>query len=234
MTGRLVLSPLTRRQQSGCGEVGYSLRRMRLVTGLVLAAVVAAGSLGCGSDDPSPVRTRPLSGEEIARYESGSPERAFIEWWRDVQFNNDRGIAERYADSAHVGKKEIATQVPQIQDFFSGIPSIDEVERSGDMATVYALVIGGTGTANKPEPVAVRLQLAGATWQLADNDLIEGIITTSARAQARARAEGNAAPTGTTESGQGQGPANNKPENGGKTNPEPPASGGSPAPAGAP
>lgn len=142
---------------------------------IAVALLVAAGLLvaGCGDDASAPIPDRPLTSDEIARYEAGSPERAVAEWWRDVQFNNARGVASRYAPGADVAPEILQNQISRSETFFSGKPRVDAVERVGDRATVYVLVLGGTGRGGRPEAVPLRLKMVDGEWKIADNELLE-------------------------------------------------------------
>lgn len=141
---------------------------------ILLVALVVPVATGCGRDaggGPPPVRV--LTAESVSRYQQGSPERAAIEWWRDVQYGNVGGLPDRYAPGAEVTSEELSEQLPRVRPFFESTPRVDSVVERGDRATVYLLALPERGR-RQVEGVTVRLtKRAGEPWLLADNLLLE-------------------------------------------------------------
>jgi hypothetical protein len=155
-----------------------------------VAAISAIAFLGgCSeedSDEPSGPRT--ISEKEIDEADRGSPERATLEWWREVQFQNAGGAAERYAAEADVDVEGLNRQVSVAQSSFAGVPEVVDVTREGDLATVY-LTIAPPSSDAPPRNVSVNLVEVDGQWLLRDNLLMEQAVARVARAQAAAAAE---------------------------------------------
>lgn len=152
---------------------------------VVLGIAFAIGfSIANEDGDAGGSTSRALTADDLARYASGSPEREVIEWWRDIQFGNPGRVETHYASEADTSVEELEFQLTQQGTFFEGVPRVDDVDRSGDVATVYMLVVGSPGGGGSPEPVAVRLVREGTEWKLVDNHLLEELV--SQREQARA------------------------------------------------
>lgn len=153
---------------------------------LIAAALLA----GCGSDDDSdePSGPRTISTDAIAQEQKGTPERATLEWWREVQFQNAAGAAERYASGAKVDAEDLNRQVAVAQSSFAGVPEVVDVTRDGDLATVY-LTISPPGSDAPPRNLSVNLVEGDGEWLLRDNLLMEQAVARVARAQAAAAAD---------------------------------------------
>jgi hypothetical protein len=160
-------------------------RRVRplLATGFVAVVLVA----GCGFDDDPDEASGPrtISTDEIAAADKGTPERAALEWWREVQFQNAAGAAERYSPEAKVKTADLNRQVAVAQSSFVGVPEVVDVSRDGDLATVY-LTIAPPGSDAPPRNLSLNLVESDGEWLLRDNLLMEQAVARVARAQAAA------------------------------------------------
>jgi hypothetical protein len=113
-----------------------------------------------------------LTSESVDRYRRGSPEREVIEWWRDVQYGNADGVAERYDLSAQVSVDEIQGQLTATRQTFESIPRVDAVTDEGNVSTVY-LIAFPFRRPNDTNAYSLRLRRQGRQWKLTDNSLLE-------------------------------------------------------------
>jgi hypothetical protein len=133
---------------------------------LVVALLLTLGLAACGdsSDSPDSSSTAPnnvLSRAEVEKQPAGSVERAFLEYWSDLQYQSWAEVAAYYepdfrdsvGTAAIIGGKKInGSSYPQLK------PEIVHVRDNGDSATInYSLqFIDGTN------------ELASITWRKRD------------------------------------------------------------------
>ena len=133
---------------------------------LVVALLLVLGLAACGdsSDSPASSSTAPnnvLSRVEVEKQPAGSVERAFLEYWSDLQYQSWAEVAAYYepdfrdsvGTAAIIGGKKInGSSYPQLK------PEIVRVRDNGDSATInYSLqFIDGTK------------ELASITWRKRD------------------------------------------------------------------
>lgn len=138
---------------------------------LALVSVLALGLAACGSssDPPAASATAPnnvISQSEADEQPAGSVERAFLEYWSDLQYQSWAEVAAYYEpalrDSVGTaaiigGKKVNGSSYPQLK------PAIVKVRDNGDFTTInYSLVfIDGT-----KELSSVTWRKDDGSWQL--------------------------------------------------------------------
>jgi len=161
------------------------MKRAALLT--LLVSLVVPIVAGCGNSGGGAPRPQALTADGVSRYRQGSPERAAIEWWRDVQYANVGDLPGRYAPEVKVTGEDLQEQLPPVRPFFESTPRVDSVVERGDTATVYVLAFPQRG-GRQVEAVAVRLKKrSGEGWELADNLLIEQLRRDSASRRAASR-----------------------------------------------
>ncbi|HEY8467821.1 MAG TPA: hypothetical protein VIL04_13575 [Solirubrobacterales bacterium] len=150
-------------------------------------SLVAATLLGCDGDEErsgTNEAQRTLSRDDLRRYPPGSPERAALEWWRDLQFQNAGGAHERYAEDAAPPLEDLARQVSIAASSFVGIPEIVDVSKDGELATVY-MQISPPGSSAPPRNLSVNLVEDDGEWLIRDNLLVEQAVNRVARIRAQ-------------------------------------------------
>lgn len=138
---------------------------------LVIALLLALSLAACGnsSDSPAPSSTAPnnvLSRAEVEEQPAGSVERAFLEYWSDLQYQSWAEVAAYYepdfreaiGTAAIIGGKKInGSSYPQLK------PEIVRVSDNGDFATInYSLqFIDGS-----KELASITWRRDGGSWQI--------------------------------------------------------------------
>jgi len=157
--------------------------RMRLRTGVLTLLVMAPVATGCGElgGDTRPEQETPtITAGQIDRYEEGSPERAFLEWFRDVHEKDARAAARLYAPSLGIGAADVARQRKAGAYALDplALPLIRKVTVDGDTARVRARFRTGRVWPNgrvdyvPKELVTFRLKRQNGRWLLADNGFL--------------------------------------------------------------
>ena len=122
-----------------------------------------------------------LSAAAVERQPAGSPGRAFLEWWRVLQFNDARAGARRYAAAAAVTPERLDRQLEAASGAFSARPQVVEVNESGGRATVLVLLENRTRNPNGRVdvlrvPRSFELVREEGDWMLADNTYLERAV----------------------------------------------------------
>lgn len=141
---------------------------LRVAFPLLAAWVVILGISACGSSSSSEERApnNLVSQGEVDRQPAGGVERAFLEYWSDLQYQSWAEVAAYYepafrdsvGTAAIIGGKKInGSSYPQLK------PTIVKARESGDFNTIkYSLVfIDGT-----KELASVTWRKSGGSWQL--------------------------------------------------------------------
>jgi hypothetical protein len=160
---------------------------------VLLAMALAAPALAsCGDDDDAATTEAPrtITADDVRAVERDSPERAVLEWWRYVQFQNSEGAYALYADDADVTLDDVARQITYAASSFVGVPEIVDVEKSDGLATVY-MTLQAPGSDAPPRPLSANLREEGGDWVLRDNALMDQQAARVARARAAAEDEGS-------------------------------------------
>jgi hypothetical protein len=157
-----------------------------------LAVALALAIGGCGDDDDDgPTATdapRTVAADDIAEFAQGTPERAVLEWWRHVQFRNAEGAHDLYSDDAEVTPEDLGRQITYAASSFVGVPEVVDVDKDGDLATVYMTLQAPESDA-APRPLSANLREEGGEWLLRDDFLMEQQVARVARARAVAEGE---------------------------------------------
>jgi hypothetical protein len=140
---------------------------------LVLVTAAGCGELGDGGGTKGP---RTIGRAQVEAHPAGSPERAFIEWWRDVLAADAVAAAARYDPALRITPGDVRRQRFTAAGWFSqmGPPRIVEVLREGDEATIHVLLQRESFAPNGRRdvgvaPRAVHLRRIDGEWKLSDN-----------------------------------------------------------------
>jgi len=135
-----------------------------------------------------PRSLRTVGPEHLEEFGPGSPERTVLEWWRHVQYHNPDGAYDLYSDDADVSRDDVERQITFAASSFVGAPEIADVDRDGELATVY-MTVQPPGSDSPPRPLSANLREEGSSWRLRDNALMQQQVGRVARARASAEGE---------------------------------------------
>src|SRR5205085_10856621 len=119
---------------------------------------------------------------DVTRYPAGSPERALLQWWRDAQHANIDGYVNGFAVPAKRKIRQDRHLAAAVNYFAGSIraarPRIEDVERSGSHATVYADIayrtpVGATRYVTTTRPQAFVLVRQHGAWHLQDDYFVQ-------------------------------------------------------------
>ena len=152
--------------------------------GLVALAVSACGS-GLRPHRGLPVTEQLLTPADISRTPAGSPQRALITWWRDVQFSNQIGYLDFLAPP--IAARELRSNVAGLYlAILSGQlqpakPQIVGMTAHANLVTIYSSVIShqpiGTQlyvTTSRPQ--AFTLARVDGRWRLLDDYFVRVLV----------------------------------------------------------
>lgn len=123
-----------------------------------------------------------MSERQLNEYRPDTPERTALEWWRDVQFGNAAGALDLYTDDAVVSEEDYRRQVSYAASSFVGVPEIVELQRRGDLATLY-MTLRPPGSEAPPRPLSLNLARVDGEWLIRDNQLMEQQVARVSRAR---------------------------------------------------
>jgi hypothetical protein len=150
-----------------------------------LVIAVAAGCDVLGSDDVPETVQGPelLTRAQVDRYPSGSPARAFLEWWRAMQFDNATVAARYYSEDLGMTAAKVDNQLRSGANplGLNRRPRLVDVEIDGDEANVMVVLSSLTRNPNgRLDKVRTargfNLVREGGSWKLAENLYIERAI----------------------------------------------------------
>jgi hypothetical protein len=155
-----------------------------LLVGLVTLGLIQGLSACGGDDDDAPTESGPreVSSKHLQRYEADTPERTALEWWRDVQFGNSEGALDLYTDDAVSSEEDFRRQVSFAASSFVGVPEIVDVQKGGDLATLY-MTVRPPGSEAPPRPLSLNLARVDGNWLIRDNQLMEQQVARVTRAR---------------------------------------------------
>ena len=180
----------------------------------VVAAALSIASCGDGSNEPDvglPATAALVAPKDIAATKAGSPNRAFMLWWRSLQYADVQGYNRRLSSTlkarpghAQRARLQVAAIAGQVINVF---PHIMRVEAREGRATLYVeleirTLVGAERYTSTRVPRAFPMVRKDGDWAV-DDDLF---VETGARrelqklAAADARAGAAASPTATTSS----------------------------------
>ena len=158
---------------------------MKGLTTLLWAIAVCAtgcGDLGTGEPTGRVQEVRVLKPQDIERYPGSSPARAFLEWWRALQFDNPVAARRHYASAGRPSEKKLAHQLTLGPDLLNlaAVVDISDVTRTGDKATVFVVFTKLMRHPNGRHDTArlarsFNLLRENGEWKLADNRYMDRI-----------------------------------------------------------
>lgn len=144
------------------------------VPALVAALLLAVVAAGCGEGHDSPRgHARMVPAGAVASLPPGSPQRAFIGWWRALQTGDRKGAAQLLPVA---NKSRLVANLPFLSLMSMLIrPRIVSVERTGGRAVVYTELVRtrrigrNRVTDDVPLPQGFALRLYRGGWRLTDS-----------------------------------------------------------------
>ncbi len=197
-------------------DPGRGLARRRLVSSAVVVVAAAALAAGCGvegqdltgdttaADTSVPAPVPPVSSEDVAATEKGSPERTALQWWRDVQSRNTEAVEAAYTEKVRKDLPEgfpfslVSYVAPLAGTATVSIESVEMKDENSDKATLYLSIdslaprIAGT--------VAIPMEKEGGEWLISDSTFLTALAG-AINQQTQSGASGNSAATTTPSSG---------------------------------
>jgi hypothetical protein len=155
-----------------------------LATAVPLAAYLAGYS--AGSED-SVVDTHVVR-SDIENSAPGSPERALLTWWRDLQLGHVKAATAFYEPALGISRKRLRAQRERVaaagKAFIARTPVIEDSEIDSNRATLHTYLKGRReGTEGQQvttyDPHTFLLSKVGDTWLLSDNAYIAEVIATA-------------------------------------------------------
>jgi hypothetical protein len=171
---------------------------------LALLAVSAAGCTALGGGARERRATPTVVGpEEISRYPAGSPQRDFLRWWRQLQYNNPEGAASYYAADLALSPENLERELRFAPTYFNfgTNPEIGDVTKDGDRAKLSADLVtsaslpDGSAT-RKRETRSFELVREHGVWKQAGDRYLGYLASLASRAPPKPGA-GPVADTGT-------------------------------------
>jgi hypothetical protein len=149
----------------------------------VAAAVALIAAAGCGGGDPPPPGTPSAANDlvtlaKIDGQQPGSPEKALLQWWMDIQYNNLEG----YLDGMAGPLRRTREADPRTRhslllvsgDSIRSQPKFEDSRRDAGTATLYTQVqtrqpVGASRFTTSDTPQAFTLVRENGQWKVADD-----------------------------------------------------------------
>lgn len=172
------------------------IRRL-VVLALAGGALLALGACGDGESAPKrglPASTILVTQSDIVKYEPHSPQRAFMSWWRAMQYTDSRGYLAMLAEPIRKARREdrsYRVQLPIIARYVeSAFPHFKSVVISDNRATVYVEIefrrlVGADKYASTRVPQAFAMVRESRTWRIADDLFVEAGVDPELRRRIR-------------------------------------------------
>jgi hypothetical protein len=158
--------------------------RSQIALGLVALAVTGCGGFG-GDDDVTERVVAPvlLTKAQVDRHPEGSPDRAFFEWWRALQFDNPLVAAHYYSRKLHISVAKLDKQL-ELGTSALGLdkrPRLVESDEDGDRATVLVMLESAEKNPNgridrRRAPRGFNLVRENGRWVMGENLYLGRII----------------------------------------------------------
>lgn len=175
--------------------------RLAVVIAAVALASVAAG---CGGDGELPAKRglaasiALVSSADILREKPGSPERAFLSWWRTLQYTDLRGYMSLLSEPLRNARRAdglARVQLPIIsQQVNKTYPHIKRVEIAANRATLFVNIehrtlVGADRFSSTEIPQAFAMVRERGLWRIADDIYVEAAARPQLREEAAADAK---------------------------------------------
>ena len=157
----------------------------------VIVAALGIASCGDGSNEPNrglPATAALVGPKDIAATKAGSPNHAFMLWWRALQYADVKGYNQRLSSALkarpgheQTARRQVAAIAAQVINVF---PHIKRVEARGAQATLYVELevrtpVGAERYTSARVPRAFSMVRNAGNWKI-DDDLF---VETGARAE---------------------------------------------------
>jgi len=175
-------------------------RRAVMIAAVALASAIA----GCGGDGDLPAKrglaasVALVSSADILGEKPGSPERAFLSWWRTLQYTDLRGYLSLLSEPLRDARRSdgrARVQLPIIsQQVNQTYPHIKRAEIVTDRATLFVNIehrtlVGADRYSSTEIPQAFAMVRERGVWRIADDIYVEAAARPQLRAEAAADAK---------------------------------------------
>lgn len=181
---------------------------------VVIAVVALASAIaGCGGDGDLPAKRglaasiALVTSTDILREKPHSPERAFLSWWRTLQYTDLRGYLSLLSQPLRNARRAdglARVQLPIIsQQVNKTYPHIKRVEIVGNRATLFVNIehrtlVGADRYSSTEIPQAFAMVRESGGWHIADDIYVEAAARPQLREEAAADAQAGVRTTQTT------------------------------------
>jgi hypothetical protein len=146
---------------------------------------------------PSELAASLVRSGDVGRYPAGSPERAFLSWWRSAQYDDVGAAYAGLSDAlrARVTAERFAGQLQDAAGGLSGyLPRVAGQTSAGRRITLQVAIIGfARGRPSAIVPRTFEMRRERGAWRLDDLSYVETKAGEGRRAAAAARAAARAA-----------------------------------------
>lgn len=180
-------------------------RRLGAAFAVVVAALGIASCGGDGTNEPDrglPATAALVGPKDIAATVAGSPNHAFMLWWRSLQYADVKGYNQRLSSAlkarpghAQTARRQVAAIAGQVINVF---PHIMRVEARGGRATLYVelefrTLVGAERYTPTRVPRAFSMVRNAGKWKIDDDLFVEAGAggQTTPRAPARPPSAGS-------------------------------------------
>jgi len=171
--------------------------KMAAALALVAAAVPLAGCGGGTSAEPlaqhsisdqvSALREHLVAPREVARMRLGSVDRAFLSYWRAVQYGDAQRAVDTYEDGLRktIGTQLLVLAIRNASDVYRRQrPRIDEIDVRGKTAVVrYFATTQASGSA--VVPLSTTWTRASGVWRIRYHASLDGELRNAAQSRAQ-------------------------------------------------
>jgi len=169
------------------------------------AFVVALLLASCGGSDDSeqpasiagevrPLKKTLVSEKDLSQALAGSPERAFLQYWSDLQFSNIKQAIALYDPRlrAEIGVARLGEALKTaIPVFRSSKPVLHRTERNGDDATIYYFApVTRSEQSKGTVPLSITLRRRGDRWLITYDAALDTGLRASEQLLVQARVKG--------------------------------------------
>jgi hypothetical protein len=158
------------------------------VCGALVLVAAALTLLGCGNIGSDEVTARTegpqlVTREQLAQHPEGSPARAFLQWWRDLQFDDAIAAARHYAKALDMSPAKLERQLRygMTREGLAKRPRLVEVVQDGNRARVLVFLEKAAENPNgrvdtKRVPRAFHLIREDGRWKVSENLYLERLV----------------------------------------------------------
>lgn len=166
--------------------------RPRATFAAVAAAIGIASCGGAESNEPDrglPATAALVTPKDIAATKAGSPNHAFMLWWRSLQYADVKGYNRRLsralnarAGHAQTARRQVAAIAGQVINVY---PHIMRVEARDGRATLYVELevhtrVGAERGTSTRVPLAFSMIREAGTWKIDDDLFVEAGVPPAA------------------------------------------------------